>query len=212
MVKKSEAAVAVSEESQVAKFDDFSNVGQMTEFAKVLIASKMLPPAYNSPEKVVAAVVQGKELGMDAMTAINNLHVIQGKPTLSVHAIAALLKKAGVMYEIVKDYEPVYEKNDDGKEVLIDRITTIKFSQFKHDRWFENEISFTMKEAKKQDLTSKDNWKRMPNIMLRARALAIGARFSAPEALLGLYETSEYAEVKNVQHQVNDEGAVIINQ
>jgi len=197
--------LAVKEE-RVAKFNDFNDIGDMMGFAETLIKSKMLPPAYNTPEKVVAAVTQGKELGFDPMTSLSNLHVIQGKPTLSVHAIAALLARAGIVWKIVKDCESI-EK--DGK--VVDKITTIRFLKKWHGETIENDISFTWKEAQAQGLTVKDNWKRMPQIMLRNRALAIGARFVAPDALLGIYETTEMAEVMKVEHTVDAEGAVVIN-
>lgn len=45
--------------------------------------------------------------------------------------------------------------------------------------------------------------------MMRARCLALGGRFVAPEALLGLYETSEWADVVNQPVKINDEGEVI---
>lgn len=44
-------------------------------------------------------------------------------------------------------------------------------------------------------LTEKDNWKKMPKIMLYTRCLAIGARRVAADAILGMYETSEWADV-----------------
>ena len=49
----------------------------------------------------------------------------------------------------------------------------------------------------------------MQLIMLRARTLAIGARFVAPNALLGMYETSEAADFSNVDVLLDEEGSVI---
>ncbi len=42
--------------------------------------------------------------------------------------------------------------------------------------------------------------------MMRARALAIGGRFVAPDALLGMYETSEWAEIVNETIKLDEEG------
>lgn len=203
--------VAKTPESQITKFDDFSSVEQMIGFAETLIKGKLLPTAYKTPESVVTAITQGKELGFKALTAINNIHIIENKATLSVHAIMALLKKADIRYEIVKDYEPVYKKDKEGNEKKIDVVTSIRFLEKWNDRIIENVVSFSMKEAASQGLTEKSNWVKMPKIMLRNRCLAIGARLVAPDALMGLYETSEAAEFTNTNHSVKDDGSVIVD-
>lgn len=195
-------------ESQITKFDDFSSVEQMMEFAGTLIKGKLLPTAYKNPEQVVTAITQGKELGFKALTAINNIHIIENRATLSVHAITALLKRAGVRYEIVKDFEPVIKTNKDGVKKKVDIETSIRFIEKWGDRYIENVVSFSWKEAEAQGLTEKSNWIKMGKIMLRNRCLAIGARLAAPDALMGLYETSEAAEFSNVNHTVNDNGDV----
>ena len=59
-------------------------------------------------------------------------------------------------------------------------------------------------------LTTKSNWVKMKKIMLWNRCLTIGARRVAPDALLGLYETSEAAEFSNIEHTVSEEGTVTI--
>jgi len=202
--------LANTNENQITKFDDFSSVEQMKSFAETLIAGKLLPIAFNTPEKVVTAITQGKELGFKALTAINNIHIIENRATLSVHAIAALLKRANIRYEVVKDYEPVYKTDKEGKQKRVDIITSIRFIEKWEGRFIENVISFSIKEAQDQGLTEKSNWIKMPKIMLRNRCLAIGARLAAPEALLGLYETSEAAEFSKVNHSVNDNGTVDI--
>jgi len=46
--------------------------------------------------------------------------------------------------------------------------------------------------------------------MLRSRALSIGARFVAPHAMLGMYETSEWADVVNIDSiEIDEDGEII---
>ena len=205
--------VAPEATTEVAKFNHFSNVDEVMQFAVHMIGTGFLPKAYDKPEKVMSAIVQGRELGVDALTAINNIHVIQGKPTLSVHLIAALLAKNNIAWELVKDCEKVFdenEKDETGKPKLLDIVTTIRFYRKWEDRVIENDFSFTFKEAKAQDLTTKDNWKRMLKIMMRTRCLTLGARFVAPEAILGLYETGEAADFSGKTYDIDAEGNAII--
>lgn len=202
--------------TELTKFDKFQNVEEMLNLAKILIKSKLVPTNLKQPEQIVAVVLQGKELGFDAITSINNIHNIQGRATLGVHAIAALLKNSGITYKLIEDGVFVKEDGTTDKTKIPetnykDRRTTIKFYENFHGKIIENDISFSVKEAQEQGLLKKDNWKRMQLIMLRARTLAIGARFVAPNALLGMYETSEAADFSNSNTDVllNEEGEVI---
>lgn len=206
--------IKANENVELTKFDGFQTVEEMLNLATLLIKTKLIPTTLKQPEQVVAVILQGKELGFDAVTSLNNIHNIQGRATLSVHAIAALLKKAGYTYKLIED--GVFVKEDgtfDRSKVegtaYKDRRTTIRFYENFNGTIIENDISFTLKEAKDQELLGKSNWKKMQLIMLRSRTLAIGARFVAPHALLGMYEAAEWADVKNVDMLLDDEGAVI---
>ncbi len=81
--------VKTSDTSVIGKFDNFNALEEMSVFAKTLISSGVLPANYKTPESVVATIIQGKELGLKAMTALQNIHFIAGKPTLGVNAISA---------------------------------------------------------------------------------------------------------------------------
>ena len=200
--------------NKLTKFDGFQSVEEMMELAKVLIKTKLIPLTLKQPEQVVAVVLQGKELGFNAITSLNNIHNIQGRATLGVHAIAALLKNKGIVYKLIEDGIFIRENGELDKIKLpevkyIDRRTTIRFYENFHGKIIENDISFTLKEAGEQELLKKSNWKKMQLIMLRSRTLAIGARFVAPDALLGMYETSEAAEFSNTEVLIDTEGEVI---
>lgn len=209
--KKKKEEKEVSKEGKLAVLDNFSSVGQIMDYAEVLLKSKLLPEALNTKEKVVVAIQQGRELGLGAITALNNIHVIKGKPTLSVHAIGALLKKAGIKYKLLKDFEDhiVYDPKDPSKILVKTKITTIRFYEKFGDQVIENDFSYTWKEAELMGLTIKPTWVKMPKLMIRTRCLSMGARFIAPDAMLGMYETTEWADVENVDLNLDEEGNVI---
>ncbi len=67
---------------------------------------------------VVAAVMMGRELGLDDMMSITNIYPINGRATLGIHLINSLLLKAGIVTEIIRDFEPCVAfamKGEDGK-------------------------------------------------------------------------------------------------
>ena len=216
-------------ENQVAKFDNFNNIQEMMSFADVMIKSRLVPASLKQPEQVVAILTQGKELGFGAATSLNNLHNVEGRVTLSVHAIAALIRRQGIKYKLIEDNYFVRQdgtadkvrvmKDDaDGKQVpvhkYVDSRTTIRFYEsLGNGQILEQDFSFTWSEAASQGLIEKSNWKKMPKTMMRTRCLAMGARFVAPEAIMGIYETTEVADFSNVDLNITDDGgyAVIVD-
>ena len=197
-------------DNSVGKFDNFSSMKEMQDLAATLIKSKILPDAYKTTEAVIATVIQGKELGLKAMTALQNIHFISGKPTLGVHAISALLRAKGIDSKVVKDMEPI--NNSEG--VIVDYITTVRFYRFSKviNAVIEEDSSFTWGDAVAAQLTGKDVWKRYPKNMMYSRAYANGARRIAGDVLLGIYETEEMASVTNTPIDMNEEGHITIIQ
>jgi hypothetical protein len=210
-----ENQITKADQNQAVKLDNIETLGQMMEYGKVLVDSKIVP--FTSAEQVVAVVQQGRELGLGALTSIYNTHFIQGKPALSIHAINALLSKAGIIFTTELDavyvdvnMQPITDAKDaaDLKTRTFDRLTKIKF-QKKTDIGIVTEfVSFSWKDATKAGLTDKDNWKNYPAVMLWNRCFAIGARRIGADALLGLMEVTEAADTFDVDYKVDSEGNV----
>jgi len=202
--------IQVVNKEEIAKFDDFSDMGQMQAFATTLLKSKILPEAYKTTEAIISTVIQGKELGLKAMTALQNIHFISGKPTLGVHAISALLRSKGIDSKTIKDMEPLY--NSEG--VIVDYVTTVRFYRFSKiiNQVIEEDSTFTWNDANAAQLTGKDVWKKFPKNMLYSRAYANGARRIGGDILLGIYETEEMASVTNTPIEMTEEGHITIIQ
>jgi len=104
-------------------FKDFS---ELMNFANKIAESKLTP--LKKGEDVLAAILYGKELGLEPMTSVNNIYPINGKATLGVHLINALLQKAGIVVEVLNDYEPCVGfalNGDDGKVIFKDAQGTV---------------------------------------------------------------------------------------
>jgi hypothetical protein len=198
-------------ETGIAKIDNFTSIEDMLGLAKTLIDSKFVPSALKTAENVVAVILQGKELGFGAMTSLSNINIISGKPTLSVHAINAKLAQRGIKIKTLKDFEKVL--NAEGKAV--DMITTIRFYvplavPINGENYLVEDCSFTWKEATSMGLATKDNWVKMPKVMMWTRCLSMGARRVAADSLLGMYETSEWADLREQKYNITEEGEVTV--
>jgi hypothetical protein len=153
--------------------------------AKALVDSGFLPQSVNTPQKAVAIMMLGRELGIPPWAALSTINVIQGKPTVSPQLMLALINRSGQLANMECIAEP--DKAT---------VTMLRRGRVPHTE------TFTMKDAAALNLTGKDNYKKQPATMLKWRAVAACARVVFPDVILGLYTPEEMgAEVR-----VDDEG------
>lgn len=152
-------------------------IDQALWLATQLVKSGVLGRAVQKPEAAFAVILAGRELGLTAMQSLRSCHVIEGKVAMSSDLIAALVKRS----PLCKSFR------------LIE--STAKVATYEAEREGEGKtrMSFTMEEAQAAGLTNKDNWKKYPAAMLRARCIAALARVVFPDLLLGVYENDELA-------------------
>jgi hypothetical protein len=134
-----------------------------------------VPKAFRrKPEAVMAALLTGRELGLGPMTALQRIHVIEGKAGLDAQGMRAQVLAAGHDLWIVESTPE--------KCVAAGRRRGSEHVQ---------EVTWTMQEARAAGLAGKGNWKSYPRQMLQARATAELCRLIAPDALGGLAYSSE---------------------
>lgn len=154
------------------------------EMAKVLCASGLIPKGLDRPEKVFVALQWGHELGLSPMVAVNNVAVINGKPTLSADIMSAVVKRS-------PEYGGIkwIEMSDTKAECEITRILPNG----------EKETitsSFTIEDAKKAGLAGRDVWQKYPRRMLKHRCLSYGLKDMFPDLLAGLYDPEEMESIE----------------
>ena len=169
-------------------------LAQLTETANMLAKSTIVPITYqNRPENCFIALDMASRMGISPMVVMQNLHIIQGKPSWSGSAVASLLRSSPQFKNVELNY--VGEPNTEswGAYVSAERVangTTLKGG------------TVTLKIAKAEGWVQKNGskWKTMPEIMLAYRAYAWFGRVYAPELMMGM-QSSEELEDAVVQHQ-----------
>lgn len=146
----------------------------LREQADILVKSGFLPVAVNTPEKAIAIIMKGKELGIGAMEALSSINVIQGKPSVSPQLMLALARRTGELEDMKM------EATDKGATVTITRKGQSPYT-----------TKFGIAEATALGLLSKDNYKKQPATMFQWRALAGNLRVTFPDAISGLYTVDE---------------------
>jgi len=213
LIVKSEESLSPNNAVQVNSLSSFSNMEEMLSFSKVLVDSKLVP--FQEPEQVATIVLQGKELGLNPVTSIFNIYYIEGKPSLSVHVIAGLLRRDGISFKTIEDSVLIDAEGSKCKrENAVTRRTTVRFyykskiGTGKNASYItiEEDSSFTWADAVSAGLDKKNNWVKYPKPMLYSRAFSIGARRVAPNTLMGLMEVTEMADATNTSYSLDENG------
>jgi len=166
--------------TDIAVTDAATLHGRM-EYAKALATSNLLPQAYQKqPANILVAIEYGEALGLAPMVAIQQISVIQGKPTMSAQLMGALVRQAGHRLRIAVD-----EKT---KSVVAELTRS-------DDPDFTFRSVWSMDRAQAAGLSGKGgSWKTYPLAMLKARAITEVCRDGCPEVLAGVAYTPEELE------------------
>ena len=156
----------------------------MSGIAKTLVSSGMLPSTIDTPQKALAIMLKGRELGIPAMQSFTHIYVVSGKPACSSELMLGLMARGGVTWKWIND-------GRDRKEAVIQLSRenfedyTSRFTKEDADKIQKQEGGKTVK------ATDTATWKQyMPN-MLRSRAISNAARAFAPDLIGGMSYTIE---------------------
>lgn len=126
-----------------------------------------------TPEQAIALMLIAQAEGLHPAIAARDYHVIQGRPALKADAMLARFLQGG------------------GKVQWHDLTDEKVSATFTHPSGGSATITWTLTEAKRIGLATKDNWKNYPRAMLRSRVVSEGIRTVFPIAVVGVYTPEE---------------------
>lgn len=204
-----------------------SGFDQIQRVAKALSASTLVPVQYRAfVEKkeygkvlgheqngaglpnCIVALNMAQRMGADPLMVMQNLYVIEGRPSWSSQFIIAAINSCGrfsplrfEMSEPGKAEEVAYQVTfwKDGKKVTEQRKTKVKHQTCRAwvvekatgDRLDGPTVSIQMAIDEGWLTKNGSKWLTMPEIMLRYRAASLLGRLYAPELLMGLQTREE---------------------
>ena len=182
-----ENEIMIQEETDLSTTNMFEN--NLLEQAKFLSNSTIVPVQYQrKPENCYIAIDMANRMGVPVMMVMQNLYIVQGKPSWSGTAIKSMLENSGKF----EDLETVYvgQPNTDNWGAFVT-------AKLKKNGKVLKGATVTIKTAKDEGWYNKtgSKWKTMPELMLTYRANAWFARQFAPELLMGLQSVEEVEDV-----------------
>ncbi len=165
----------VASNQSVQAFSSMSGFEVAQRMAKALAESDLVPQMYRGKlPNCLVALELSQRCQASVLMVMQNLFVIQGKPSWSSQYIIAALNSCGKFSPLRFKMEgtdkcTAYAIEHRTGEVLEGPPVTIALA--KAEGWFDKNGS---------------KWKTMPELMMRYRAAAFFGRLYAPELLMGL--------------------------
>jgi len=149
-------------------------------FADILAKSTIVPKEFlGNPGNILVAIQWGLELGLQPLQAMQNIAVINGRPSLWGDAVIALVRSSPLC-------EYVYE-TDDGE------TASCRVKRVGED---EQTRTFSMTDAQQAGLKGKQGpWAQYPKRMRQMRARSFALRDVFPDVLRGMPMAEEVQDI-----------------
>ena len=151
------------------------------QFSEMLANSSMVPKAYQGkPQDILVCVQWGYEMGLAPMQALQNIAVINGKPSVYGDAALALVQASSVCEDVQETME------DEGTP----NPTAVCVAKRKNRSPVV--VRFSVEDAKRAGLWGKQGpWQAYPKRMMQMRARGFALRDAFPDVLKGLITAEE---------------------
>ena len=157
-----------------------TNLKEAQEFATTLSKSGLVPKEFQGkPANILVAVQWGYEIGLAPMQALQNIAVINGRPSLWGDSLLALVKQ---------------HKNFAGcREWMEGKIAFCEIKRTLNNGEMEATLAqFSEADAQKAGLLNKQGpWRQYPKRMMQLRARGFAIRDAFPDAIKGLITAEE---------------------
>lgn len=165
------------------------NLNEAMEIAKMLSDSALVPACYKGKSAdTLVAMMMGSEVGLNPIQALQNIAVINGRPSIYGDALAALVQNHPAFGGIEESFD---------EKTMAATCTVWRKGGSKHTQTFSQADATTAK------LWGKAGpWTQYPKRMLQMRARGFALRSQFADALAGLI-TREEAEDLPVERDVS---------
>jgi len=167
--------------TELATIQPQFSFSELVQIAKCLAASRLF--GIQTEDQAIALCLIAQAEGKHPATAALVYNIIQGRPALNADSMLARHQATGGKVQWTC-YTP-------------ERVTGV----FSHPQGGEIEITWDTARAQTAGLVGKDNWRKWPQQMRRARCISEGVRTVNPGCLVGLYAPEEVIDFDPVRNQ-----------
>ena len=158
----------------VAQTKDFT-IQEIAQMGQIFAKSGMY--GIKSPEMAMTLMFQAQAEGIHPAKAMQEYHVINGKPSLSSQAMLSRFQLAGGVAKWIK------------------RTATEATLHVEHKQGGDLDVTWNIDRAKKAGLLGNPTWTKYPEAMLSARCISEAIRAVFPACLGGMYSIEEEEDI-----------------
>jgi hypothetical protein len=161
-------------------------VREVTILAQQIAGTEFVPKGLrNSIPATAAAMLYGREVGLPPMTALSQIHVVEGRPGLSAEGMRALVLAAG--------HEIVFDESTSA-------VCRIRGRRHRSATW--TEVEWTIDLARRANLLRRGSaWENYPRDMLVARATTALCRMIFPDVIHGFRSIEELGDMSDAPEE-----------
>jgi hypothetical protein len=159
------------------------------KIAQVFADSDIIPETFRKkPANVFVALQMAERLGLDAMSALQHIYVVKGRPCLSSQMLISLANTSGLI-----DGSILFESNGKAPpEMTVTAKAKLKSGDVVS-------VSFCYRQAIELGVVNNLPWKAMPEQMCRYRAASMLVKSYFPQVALGLSAKEEMEELEALE-------------
>lgn len=156
------------------------NFSELATFANMAAKSAMVPPSFrNKPEDIMLAIQMGSELGLAPMQSLQNVAVINNRPSVWGDALIGLCRASPQCEDIAEHIEGEGDAR-------------VAVCMAKRRGSTPVTVRFSVADAKRAGLWGKQGpWQQYPDRMLQMRARGFALRDAFPDLLKGIITAEE---------------------
>lgn len=193
------AMVKVAEQEgpqgSIAAFASAKNYTAARAMAEALAATDIVPKQYqNNPSNCLVALELANRTGASVMMVMQNLYVIEGKPSWSSTFLLGAINSCGRFTPIRYEFEGTPSQNGWRCRAV---ATDIKTGDRLDGEW----ITWEMVKAEGWLNKKGSKWQTIPGQMMRYRAVAFWSRVYAPDVSLGMHAADEVEDFTQSRRQ-----------
>lgn len=163
------------------------------KYADIISKSGLVPKDYQGkPQDILVAIQWGQEVGLKPLQALQNIAVINGRPSLWGDATLSLVRASGLLEDFREDFD--------------ERAFTSTCTAKRKGQATEIVRTFSRSDAEKAGLWDRNTWKSYPKRMCQMRARAFCLRDGFADVLkgVGVVEEEEDKQLVDAEYKITE--------
>ena len=161
--------------------------------ARLLADSTIVPKQFQgNPANCFVALGLAKRMGMNPFMVMQNVVIVNGRPSWPSQFIIATINSSGRFDDILK-----YEIQGSGES-----LQCRAYTKYNGELIYGTTVTMAMAKAEGWLASNGSKWRTMPELMIQYRSATFFGRLFCPDLLNGMYTTEEVEDIDGTHKKI----------